>query len=165
MHVVFKFGAATLEPDWFDYALEDVFSADWQLFQSQEPLQALSHVSLYGDRISVPVPGVLALVGIGLFVALRRRWRAVGILPAPYRNRMVQDTGPASAGPCFSGSLRSFSGAACRRDWHQKGTSGPRQSGPRGRERSSAPAASSQPVQWPSVDRPRKRLSRRLAAL
>lgn len=76
VHVVFKFGNGQLEPDWFDYAIEDVFSADWQLYQSQLPLQALSHVTLYGERISVPAPGVAALLGIGLLAllaAFRRR--------------------------------------------------------------------------------------------
>ena len=74
VHMVFKFGAGTLTPDWFSYSLEGVQSGSWELFQSSNPLQALSHVTVYADR-KVPEPGVLGLLGLGLlglFVVRRR---------------------------------------------------------------------------------------------
>jgi hypothetical protein len=60
--IVFKFGA-DLSPDWFRYSLDGVFTAAWAVF----PLQDLSHVTLYGDeRVTVPAPGTLGLLGLGL---------------------------------------------------------------------------------------------------
>lgn len=74
VHVVFKYGSGSTEPDWFSYSLLDVFTAAWSVNQQQ----ALSHLTLYGDRdtTTVPAPGVLALLGtglLGLFAAVRRR--------------------------------------------------------------------------------------------
>lgn len=78
--VVFKFGNGGTEPDWMGYRIDDVFSADWEVFETDgSSVQALSHVSLYsGSSTRVPAPGVLALCGaglLGLFAAGRRRRR------------------------------------------------------------------------------------------
>jgi hypothetical protein len=64
--IVFKFGSGGISPDWFRYSLDGVFTAAWEVFGTL-PLQALSHVTLYGDeRVTVPAPGTLGLLGLGL---------------------------------------------------------------------------------------------------
>ncbi len=67
--MVFKFGS-NLSPDYISFNLDGVTSAAW----SVDPAQDLSHVTVYGDRVAVPEPGTLALLGAGLLgLALVRR--------------------------------------------------------------------------------------------
>jgi hypothetical protein len=69
--LVFKFGS-NLDPDYISFNLNGILSGTWAV----TPVQGggLSHASLYGTTTTVPTPGTLALLGMGLvaFGALRR---------------------------------------------------------------------------------------------
>lgn len=79
VYVSFKYGSGNTEPDWMSYSLSDVFSADWEVFESEgSSVNALSHVSLYGggEPVDIPAPAILGLLGIGLLAmtaTVRRR--------------------------------------------------------------------------------------------
>ena len=75
----FKFGTGNLPDEWFVYSLQDlVSSGNWEFFNVGGVGGGLSHLVLYanGER-TVPEPGTLALLGLGLagigFARRRRR--------------------------------------------------------------------------------------------
>ncbi len=75
----FKFGTGNRPDEWFVYSLQDlVSSGNWQFFNMGGRGGGLSHLVLYanGER-TVPEPGTLALLGLGLagmgFATRRRR--------------------------------------------------------------------------------------------
>lgn len=75
----FKFGTGNRPDEWFVFQLQDlVSSGDWQFFNIGGAGGGLSHLVLYanGER-TVPEPGTLALLGLGLagmgFATRRRR--------------------------------------------------------------------------------------------
>lgn len=76
----FKFGTGNNPDEWFIYSLADlVSSGDWTFFNNFDRGGGLSHLELYaqGER-SVPEPGTLGLLGLGLFgmaAGMRRRRR------------------------------------------------------------------------------------------
>ena len=76
----FKFGTGNKANEWFVYEVQDlVSSGDWQFFNVGGTGGGLSHLVLYGSGGggSVPEPGTLALLGLGLaglgFAKRRRR--------------------------------------------------------------------------------------------
>lgn len=77
----FKFGTGNTADEWFVYNLADmVRSGNWDFFEfTLKGGQGLSHANLYGmEKISVPEPGTLALLGAGLIlIAARGRRRKV----------------------------------------------------------------------------------------
>ena len=75
----FKFGTGNLPDEWFVFSVQDlVSSGDWEFFNVGGRGEGLSHLVLYanGER-TVPEPGTLALLGLGLagmgFATRRRR--------------------------------------------------------------------------------------------
>ena len=77
----FKFGTGGHPDEWFVYSLQDlVSSGDWSFINNGGTGGGLSHLVLYasGER-TVPEPGTLALLGLGLAgmgFATRRRSKA-----------------------------------------------------------------------------------------
>lgn len=74
----FKFGTGNNPDEWFVYSLADlVSSGQWAFFNVYEQGGGLSHLVLYGSgERSVPEPGTLGLLGLGLAgigAAVRRR--------------------------------------------------------------------------------------------
>lgn len=64
----FKFGTGNKADEWFVYSLQDlVSSGNWEFFNMGGTGGGLSHLVLYanGER-TVPEPGTLALLGLGL---------------------------------------------------------------------------------------------------
>lgn len=74
----FKFGTGNQPDEWFVFSVADlVSSGNWQFFNIGGRGDGLSHLTLYaqGER-SVPEPGTLALLGLGLAgmgIGMRRR--------------------------------------------------------------------------------------------
>lgn len=77
----FKFGTGNNPDEWFVYSLADlVSSGDWTFFNNFDNGGGLSHLELYarGEPNSVPEPGTLGLLGLGLAgmaAGMRRRRR------------------------------------------------------------------------------------------
>ena len=75
----FKFGTGGHPDEWFVYSLQDlVSSGDFDFFNIGGTGGGLSHIVLYaGEERTVPEPGTLALLGLGLagmgFATRRRR--------------------------------------------------------------------------------------------
>lgn len=77
----FKFGTGNRPDEWFVYALNPlVSSGNWEFVNVFGRGGGLSHIQMYGmpSSTSVPEPGTLALLGIGMLaagVARRRKTR------------------------------------------------------------------------------------------
>ena len=74
----FKFGTGNNPDEWFVYALNpSISSGSWQFVNVFNRGGGLSHIQLYGipGGTSVPEPGTLALLGIGMLVAGAARRR------------------------------------------------------------------------------------------
>jgi hypothetical protein len=68
----FKFGTGNNPDEWFVYSLNSlVSSGSWQFVNVFDRGGGLSHIQLYGipSSTSVPEPGTLALLGIGMLAA------------------------------------------------------------------------------------------------
>ena len=78
----FKFGTGNHPDEWFVFSVADlVSSGDWTFFNVGGTGGGLSHLVLYasGGRNSVPEPGTLGLLGLGLAglaASIRRRRKA-----------------------------------------------------------------------------------------
>lgn len=79
----FKFGTGNHPDEWFVFSVADLISSgDWTFFNVGGTGGGLSHLELYasGSRNSVPEPGTLGLLGLGLAgiaAGIRRRRKAV----------------------------------------------------------------------------------------
>lgn len=74
----FKFGTGNNPDEWFVYSLNpSISSGNWQFVNVFRRGGGLSHVQLYGTPggTSVPEPGTLALLGIGMLAAGAARRR------------------------------------------------------------------------------------------
>ena len=80
-YLVFKFGSGGGDPDVFSFHINGMTFANWEkLATGDGSLNGLSHVSVYGlPPTTVPAPGTLALLGLGLLglgIRARRRQAA-----------------------------------------------------------------------------------------
>lgn len=78
----FKFGTGNTADEWFVFSLQDLVSAgEWAFVNANNTGGGLSHMNLYGKEgsVSVPEPGTIALLGLGLVgLTMTRRKKNAG---------------------------------------------------------------------------------------